>query len=235
MQESPEGVGCGGDLRFCAYSAAMPGARLAGAGGLAIDGDACECRGRVSWIVFACLFGYVSLRCALWVRGQVRLVLLRDSLPVGPQPSSRPRHLSAGLGLLLDRNFAGRVELMASTRTIATVLITDPDVPLGCVRDFRYRLAVARAWTAACAWVRTLEELADEDRVCLERAGYTGRGFLDHHAWLHRCVRTTVRARALEPFEVAEVEATCSRVAAMADELAEVERALARGSEDPYR
>jgi len=69
----------------------------------------------------------------------------------------------------------------------------------------------------------------------LERAGYTARGFLDHHAWLHGCVRTTVRARALEPFEVAEVEATCSRVAAMADELAEVERALARGSEDPYR
>ncbi len=213
----------------------MEGAQVAGADGLAVAGDACECRGRVSWIVFACLLGYVAMRGALWVRGQWRLMLLRDQLPVGPQRTSRPLHLSVGLGVLLDRNFDGRVELMASTRTIATVLITDPDVPLGCVRDFRYRLAVARAWTAACAWLRTLEELADEDRVCLERAGYTSRGFLDHHAWLHGRVRTTVRARALEPFEVAEVEATCSRVAAMAEELELVERALARGSEDPYR
>ncbi len=189
----------------------------------------------MSWIVFACLFGYGSLRCALWVRGQVRLVLLRGQLPVGPQRMSRPLHLSVGLGELLDRNFAGRVELLASTRTIATILITDPDVPLGCVRDFRYRLAVARAWSAACSWLRTLEEMAVEDRLCLERAGYTTRGFLDHHAWLHRCVRTTVRARALEPFEVADVEATCSHVAAMAEELEQVERVLARGGEDPYR
>ena len=181
------------------------------------------------------MFGYVAMRCALWVRGQLRLMLLRDQLPVGPRRTSRPPHLSAGLGALLDSNFDGRVELMASTRTIATVLITDPDVPLGCVRDFRYRLAVARAWTAACAWLRTLEALAEEDRMCLERAGYTSRGFLDLHAWLHGCVRTTVRARALEPFEVAEVEATCSRVAAMAEELEQVERALARGPADPYR
>ena len=200
-----------------------------------MEGDACECCGPVSWIVFVCLVGYGSLRCALWVRGQVRLMLRRDQLPAVPQRSSRPLHLSAGIRALLDHNFAGRVALMASTRTIATVLLTDPDVPLGCVRDFRYRLAVAQAWTAACGWLRTLEELAVEDRLCLERAGYTPRGFLDHHAWLHACVRTTVRARALEPFEVAEVEATCSHVAAMAEELELVERVLFRGAEDPYR
>ena len=170
---------------LCASGAGSGGARFAGGGGLATGGDACECCGRVSWIVFVCLVGYGSLRCALWVRGQVRLMLLRDQLPAVPQASVRPLHLSAGIGALLDRNFAGRVELMASTRTIATLLLTDPDVPLGCVRDFRYRVAVAQAWTAACGWLRTLEELAVEDRLCLERAGYTPRGFLDHHAWLH--------------------------------------------------
>jgi hypothetical protein len=130
----------------------------------------------VSWIVFACLFGYVSLRCTLWVRGQVRLVLLRDQLPGGRSRGPGPLQPECRARAAAGRNFAGRVELMASTRTIATLLITDPDVPLGCVRDFRYRLAVARAWAAACAWVRTLEELADEDRVCLERAGYTPAG-----------------------------------------------------------
>ncbi len=189
----------------------------------------------MSWLVFSCLFGYGSLRCVLWLRGQVRLMLLRGQLPVCPQPGARPRNLSVGLGLLLDRNFAGRVELTESTRAIATVLITDPDVPLGCVRDFRYRLAVARAWAAACAWLRSLEELTDDDRVCLERAGYTAHSFRDHHACLLRTVRTTVRAPALEPFRVAEVEATRSRVAAMAEELEQVERALARGAADPYR
>ena len=189
----------------------------------------------MSWIVFSCLFGYGSLRCMLWLRGQVRLVLLRGQLPACPRRGTRPRHLSAGLGRLLDRNFAGRVELTASTRAIATLLITDPDVPLGCVRDFRYRLAVARAWSAACAWLRSLEELADDDRLCLERAGYTPRSFRDHHACLLRTVRTTVRARALEPFEVAEVEATRSRLTAMTEELELVERALARGVADPYR
>jgi hypothetical protein len=189
----------------------------------------------VSWIVFACLFGYGCMRSALWVRGQVRLVMLRDRLPACPQRGTRPQHLSAGLGRLLDDNFAGRVALTESTRAISRVLITDPDVPFGWVRDFRYRLAVAAAWSAACAWLQRLEQLTDDDRVCLERSGYTSRGFLDHHACLLRTVRTTVRARALEPFEVAEVEATRSRLAAMAEELELVERALARGVEDPYR
>lgn len=194
-----------------------------------------RCWGLVSWIVFLCLFGYFCTRSALWVRGQVRLVLLRDRLPVVPQRETVPRHLSAGLGELLDRNFAGRVALTESTRQISRVLISDPDVPFGCVRDFRYRLAVAAAWSAACAWLRCLEQLTDDDRVCLERTGYTSRGFLDLHACLLRTVRTTVRARALEPFEVAEVEATRERVAAMAEELEQVGRALARGAEDPYR
>lgn len=189
----------------------------------------------MSWIVFACLFGYGCVRSALWLRGQVRLVMLRDRLPACPQRGTRPLHLSAGLDRLLDDNFAGRVALTESARAISCILITDPDVPLGWVRDFRYRLAVASAWSAACAWLQRLEQLTDDDRVCLERSGYTPRSFLDHHACLLRTVRTTVRARALEPFEVAEVEATRSRLAAMTEELELVERALARGGEDPYR
>lgn len=203
--------------------------------GLAGRREACECGVRVSWIIVTCMLGYGSLRLALWLRGQVRFRMLRERLPAWPQPRQRLRDLSAGLELLLDHNFAGRVALVESRRTIATVLITDPDAPLGCVRDFRYRVAVARAWAAACAWLGRLEDLADDDRIRLERAGYTAWAFRERHASLHRTVRATVRAPALEPFAVVAVEQTASLVAGMVEDLERVERALARGGDDPYR
>ena len=189
----------------------------------------------VSWIFVTCLLGYLSLRVALWLRGQVRVRLLRDRLPAWPRAMTRPKDLSPGLGVLLERNFAGRVALVESMRTIATLLITDPDAPLGFIRDTRYRMAVARAWTAACGWLRELDALVEDDRVRLELVGYSGRVFHDLHACLLRTVRTTVRARALEPFAVDEVAATQTRLLAMVEELGRLELALGRGAEDPYR
>jgi hypothetical protein len=189
----------------------------------------------VSWIFVTCLLGYLSLRVALWLRGQVRVRLLRDCLPAWPRAGVRPRGVSPGLGVLLERSFAGRVALVESMRTIATVLITDPDAPLGFVRDFRYRMAVARAWTAACEWWRQFDGLIEDDRVRLEVVGYTGRGFAELQACLLRTVRTTVRARALEPFAVDEVAATQARLTAMVEELERLELALGRSAEDPYR
>jgi len=143
--------------------------------------------------------------------------------------------VSPGLAALLARNFAGRTALVASMRAIAMVRITDPDAPLGIVRDFRYRVAVAGAWSAACAWARELEGLAEDDRVRLEAAGYSGRGFVDMQSCLLQTVRTTVRARALEPFAVAEVAATQARLLAMVEELERLEGVLERSAEDPYR
>lgn len=189
----------------------------------------------MSWIFTACLLGYLSLRLALWLRGQVRVRLLSDRLPAWPRAGSRPRDVSPGLGELLERSFAGRVALVESMRTIAVVLITDPDAPLGYVRDFRYRMAVSRAWTTACAWWRQFEGLVEDDRARLEVAGYTGRGFADLQACLLRTVRTTVRARALEPFAVDEVAETQARLTAMVEELERLEAALGRSAEDPYR
>ena len=188
----------------------------------------------MSWILVTCMLAYGSLRLALWIRGQIRYLLLRERLPAWPQPRPRPVHLSPGLELLLDHNFAGRVQLVESSRTIATVLITDPDAPLGSVRDFRYRLAVAQAWSAACAWRSSLDALADDDRCRLERAGYTPWAFRERQAALQRTVRSTVRAPALEPFAVAGVERTAALVTAMVEDLERVELALARGGDDPY-
>lgn len=189
----------------------------------------------VSWIVFMLLFAYWATRSVLWVRGQVRLMQLRGTLPVRPARRPAPAHLSAGLGGLLARGYDERVALVESTRTIAEVLITDPDVPLGCVRDFRYRMALARAWSAACGWLRAVESLAEEDRGQLERLGYTPATFREQHAWLDRRVRSTVRAPALEPFEVAAVQTVRQMVDAMIHELERLEHTLIDTAASPYR
>lgn len=189
----------------------------------------------MSWIFVACLIGYLSLRLALWLRGQVRVRLLGARLPAWPPVRARMMHVSPGLGELLERGFAGRVALVGSMRTIAVVLITDPDAPLGFVRDHRYRMAVSGAWTAACAWALQLAGLGEDDRVRLEVAGYSGRGFEALRGSLLRTVRTTVRARALEPFAVDEVAATQARLMAMVKEMERLELALGRPAEDPYR
>ena len=199
------------------------------------DRDACDGGETVSWIFTACALGYLSLRLVLWLRGQVRVRLLRDRLPAWPRAGTRPVHVSPGLGVLLERGYAGRVALVECMRAIAVVLITDPDAPLGFVRDYRYRMAVSRAWNAACAWAQQLGGLAEDDRVRLEAAGYSGRGFVEMQSCLLQTVRTTVRARALEPFAVDEVAATQARLLAMVEELERLEVALERSAEDPYR
>lgn len=181
------------------------------------------------------LAGYWAMRGVLWVRGQLMFRRLRGTLPVRPVRRPAPAHLSAGLGGLLVRGYDERVELVESTRTIAEVLITDPDVPLGCVRDFRYRMALARAWSAACGWMRALESLAEEDRGVLERLGYTQATFRERHAWLDQTVRSTVRAPALEPFEVAAVVAARQMVDGMIGELERLERTLVSAAVSPYR
>lgn len=181
------------------------------------------------------LSAYWLGRCVLWVRGQVRFMRLRGTLPARPERRAAPVHLSAQLGGLLARNYDERVELVECTRTIAEVLITDPDVPLGCVRDFRYRTALARAWSAACGWLRAFESLAEEDRGRLERLGYSAATFRQRHAWLDRTVRSTVRAPALEPFAVSAVQTSRQVVDAMIGELERLEQMLVSAAADPYR
>lgn len=181
------------------------------------------------------LSAYWLSRSVLWVRGQFRLRQLRGTLPVRPARRPVPVHLSEGLGRLLAKNYDERVEMVECTRTIAEVLIADPDVPLGCVRDFRYRMALARAWSAACGWLQAFESLGAEDRGRLERLGYTLATFRERHAWLDQRVRTTVRAPALEPFEVSAVQTSRQVVDTMIGELERLEQTLASAAVSPYR
>src|SRR5690349_18338301 len=103
---------------------------------------------RVSLVLLVPMLLYGAVRTALWLRGQWRFHALRGDLPRARPPAAAPAHLGDALTRLLARSHAGRVQLVECARIIATVLIVDPDVPLGAVRDFRFRVALADAWIA---------------------------------------------------------------------------------------
>lgn len=192
--------------------------------------------GEVSVVVLAFFFCYGTLRTALWTRGQWRFRRLRAQLPRAAARVSAPAHVEPALGDLLACSYTGRVRLIESVRSIATVLIVDPDAPLGVVRDFRYRLALAEAWKAARAWLRTWDGLGEAQRRRLEELGYTPRVFDERSAALHGVVRRSVRAPALEPFAVGDVESVQRTVLALVQDLEGFERAvIAAPRPDPYR
>lgn len=190
----------------------------------------------VSVVVLAFFFCYGTMRSALWARGQWRFRRLRAQLPRPAARVSAPPHVEPALGDLLACSYTGRVRLVESVRLVATVLIVDPDVPLGVVRDFRYRLALAEAWRAARAWLRTWEALGEAQRRRIEELGYTPRVFDERSAALRGVVRRSVRAPALEPFAVGDVETVRRTVLALVQDLEGFERAVvAAPRPDPYR
>lgn len=190
----------------------------------------------MSVVLLACLFFYGTMRSALWMRGQIRYRRLSGEFPRVSAPPEPPAHLGDSLGRLLACSYNGRVRLTDSVRSIATVLIVDPDVPLGVVRDFRFRTALADAWSAAREWQRHWETLNEAEQRRLEQLGYTPRTFCERCADLRGAVRRYVRAPALEPFPVADVEASKALVLALVRDLEGFERALAAApSAGPYR
>jgi len=190
----------------------------------------------VSVVLFAFMLVYGAVRSALWARGQWRFHRMRGHLPRVGAPAEAPPHLDDALTRLLGRSHAGRVQLVASARQVATVLLVDPDVAFGCVRDVRFRFALADAWTAANGWLRVYDGLSEHEQRRLEEYGYTARAFGERRAELGVAVRRCVRAPALEPFAVDDVKAVEQLLLALIRDLEGCERALLAGApEHPYR
>jgi hypothetical protein len=189
----------------------------------------------VSLIVMFFFTGYAVLRVSLWLRGQLRFALVRARLPALPRRPVLPQHLPSSLSRLLECCFVERLQLIESIRAIAKVLITDPDVPLGCVRDFRYRVAVFNAWAVASRWIRTVESLDEVDHHRLIAVGFDAQAFARSSERLSVTVKATSRARALEPFDVAGVRTASATICQLAHELECVEGRLSGGGEHPYR
>lgn len=191
---------------------------------------------RVSIIILTFLLGYGALRSALWARGQWRFRRLRAHLPRAAARVSAPAHVEPALGDLLACSYTGRVRLVESVRSMATILIVDPDASFGVVRDFRYRVALAEAWRAARAWLRAFESLGEAQLRRLEELGYTPRAFDERSAALAGVVRRSVRAPALEPFAVGDVESAQRTLLALVQDLEVFERAVvASARPNPYR
>ncbi len=190
----------------------------------------------MSVVLLTVLLCYGAVRSALWARGQWRFRRLRAHLPRASARVAAPPHLESALGDLLACSYTGRVHLVESVRSMATVLIVDPDAPLGVVRDFRYRVALAEAWRAARAWLRAYDGLGEAQRRRLEELGYTPRVFDERSAALGGVVRRSVRAPALEPFAVDDVQSTQRTLLALVQDLEVFERAVvASARPNPYR
>jgi hypothetical protein len=189
----------------------------------------------VSWIFSFLLACYACVRLVLWARGQVRWLSIRNTLPIPPLEVVPPRHLSRGLAELFVACRQLRVELVHARRLLLAVEVTDPDVGLGHVRDARYRRALMQSFTQLGAWLRWFEGLAESERAILYDRGLGHERIAALRESLHDRWLVAARARALDPFALADLHAVKQALERADLELQAIERGLAALGEDPYR
>ena len=189
----------------------------------------------LSWVYFLFAVAYASVRCALWIRGRLALRRAAADLPSPPPPMAVPDHLTQALTGLFQTTDGLACDAVAELRAVDEVLISDPDVPMGHVRDRRYVRAVIRSWNAARRWLREIEELPESDQQRLRDlgldAGRTERLLEElRPSWRH-----AARSRPLEPIPIEEARLSRDLIAHLADEMRSVTLALASGDAHPYR
>lgn len=189
----------------------------------------------MSWIFSFLLLCYASVRLVLWTRGQWRWLSLRHELPVPPNMIEPPEHLSSGLAFLFVRSRQLRIDLTQARRMLAAVAATDPDVPLGRVRDARYRRALMETWTHLRAWLRESDTLDVGDRQALVDLGLTTSNIAELMEGLRDRWRAVARSRALDTFPLEDLFAVQAVLDRVEHELIMIEDGLAHVPEDPYR
>jgi len=189
----------------------------------------------VSWIFSFLLLCYALVRVVLRVRGQLRWLAIRKTLPTPPPMVEAPEHLSPGLSGLFVTSRTLRAELCHSRRTLTAVAVQDPDAPLGQVRDTRYRRAVIESWTLINTWLRSVNKLGELDAAELADAHISAAAIEQLRDAMHDSWRAASQARALEPFPIAQLVANQRALEQLELELVAIERGLARVNEHPYR
>lgn len=158
-------------------------------------------------IVFAIILGlYAAMRTGFWVRGQVRLRSGHEELPALPACNTPPGHLRPELARFFEHCNRVKLELALQRRQIATAKLSDPDQYFGFLRDPRYRRAVLEAAQALRDWLGHTEV-------------FFGLHHRRHRKWpvSPECAQSTlcaiapqlrqaIRSRALEPFDLSDVE-----------------------------
>lgn len=189
----------------------------------------------MSWIFSFLLLCYALVRIVLRVRGQIRWLAIRDTLPVPPSMVAAPEHLSPPLAALFVDSLALRADLVRARVTLTAVSIKDPDAPLGSVRDARYRRTLMESFSRLNKWLRAVERLdvanagaladihIDADAIARLRDSLVGK-------W-----RQVSRSRALDPFALDDLLVVQQTFEQIELELAAIERGLAQVGDHPYR
>jgi hypothetical protein len=191
----------------------------------------------VSWIFSFLLVCYALVRISLRVRGQLRWRSIRDTLPPTPEPVEAPSHLGSRLGALYCESRELRITLVEARKVLIAVEATDPDAPLGKVRDARYRRSLMQAWTAIRTWVADNEQrpLAGADARQLEDFERDLQRVRDELEGLRGTWRSVSRSRALDPFPLDQMQAVADTFARLDHLLASLEARLDGLGADPYR
>jgi hypothetical protein len=195
----------------------------------------------VSWIFALFLTAYGLVRAALWVRGQVRFHMVKHEMPPAGVPRPVPEHLPPTLARYYTATDALRVALADDLRKISIVMVTDPDAPLGQIRNGRFRWAVLDAWMRIREWRREVAPApgsAFEPAPCLDPYADHGLGSepVDRCAERIRSVWwQAVRARQLDPFVMDDVREVRGAIARLVAELDRQQARLANADAHPYR
>jgi hypothetical protein len=190
----------------------------------------------VSWIFSFLLACYVLVRIVLRVRGQLRWLEIRNTLPEPPPAVSvAPEHLARALAELYVDTRGLRIALIQARRMLMSVAVTDPDAPLGRVRDARYRRSLMESFSEINGWLRGIRELDQHDAASLADM-HLGSGPIEHlRDALRDRWQAVARARALDQFALEDLLAVQRTLELIDDELAAIERGLERVGDHPYR
>lgn len=164
--------------------------------------------------------------------------LAGDRVVQPARPRRTPEHLTRPLADVFEATDELRQRLVEDIRTISILQIVDPDVPLGHIRDSRFRSAVLDAWMRLRRW-RTATQQHDESALELlwlhDDVTQAGRR-LDAAAETIRPVWwQAVRARPLDPFEMEDVLKLRDTLAHMVAELERVQDRMSELEAHPYR
>lgn len=188
----------------------------------------------MSWLFSFLLLCYALVRIVLRVRGQIRWLTVRKTLPEPPPMVAAPEHLPSPLAALFVDSLALRGDLVRARVTLTAVAVKDPDAPLGQVRDARYRRTLMDGFSRLNKWLRVIERLDVNDGALADL-----QVDVQAIAGLRDSLRdkwgAVTRSRALDPFALDDlivVQQTFERIEL---ELAAIERGLVRLGDHPYR
>lgn len=189
----------------------------------------------MSWLFSFLLLCYVLVRIVLRVRGQIRWLAIRETLPNPPPMVAAPEHLSPPLTELFGSTLALRAELVHARRELSEVAVKDPDAPLGRVRDARYRRTMLISCSRLNAWLRAFGRLDSASLAQLRDVHLDSDAIAQLRDSLHDKWYAASRARALDLFELEDLLAAQRTFERIEDELESIEHGLALLAAHPYR